>query len=220
MRTFSISTIIRQEEPTCKLTKRIGKSHSEVWAGSLLVFLLLGVRIPWRLCNTNMLHSQGKGMSQAPTSSQQKSPCSAQPTGNSSLAPRTSCGYTHPAGAAKFWLSTVRGRVCVCVRQDRAGAQSSPLWAPLGPLGLLHSPGRGQGHHLTPCEANCLCLLPSPLSLVIAPPLPGTGGQAAMWHPLRAPRGLISSASQVRRWGHLSPSLFSFSHFQWGEQTG
>ena len=45
-------------------------------------------------------------MSQAPTSSQQKSPCSARPMGSSSPAPHTSCGCTHPAGAAKFWLST------------------------------------------------------------------------------------------------------------------
>jgi len=107
MQTVSISTIIVQGEPTCKITKCTGKSQDKVCAESPLVFLLLGVCVPWRLYNANMLRSQGKGVSQAPTSSQQKSPCSALLMGSSSLAPRSSHGCAHPAGAAKFWLSTV-----------------------------------------------------------------------------------------------------------------
>lgn len=59
MRAVSISTVVKQEETTSKLTKSIGKSHNLVWEGSLLVFVL-GVGIPWRLCNRNVLDSQGK----------------------------------------------------------------------------------------------------------------------------------------------------------------
>lgn len=87
MRAISTSRAVKQEEPTCKLENCVGKSHNQVWEGSLLVFVL-GVGILWRLCNTNVLHSQGKGVSQAATSSQ---PCSPQPWDSSSPARRTSC---------------------------------------------------------------------------------------------------------------------------------
>lgn len=151
----------------------------------------------------NVLHSQGKGVSQAPTSSQQKNPCSAQLVGSSSPAPRTSCGRTHPDGAATFWLSTT-------VRWDRVGAQHF-AGAPGTPA--LPWPGPGSPPHSAQRELPLLITLPLPL--VIAPfPLPGRGGRAAEQHPLRVPLGLTSSASHVLRQGRLSPSLFSFSHFR------
>lgn len=106
-----------------------------------------------------------------------------------------------------------------CVAQPRQRRESSSNKFP-----ALLTPAMGQqqpstAHQLQP-SVKWAAFACSPITLVLVPPLPGTGAQAAMWQPVWVPLGLISGASHMLRWCHLPQSLFSFSHFQWGAQMG
>lgn len=131
MRTVSISTIVRQEEPTCKLTERTGKSHNKVWVESPLVFLLLGVWMPWRLCNTNVLHSQGERRESSSNKFPAEEPLLV-----------LADGQQQPGTAHHLWPRS-------SWRSDYILAEHRQ-----GPLGLLRSPDQGQGHHLTLRDRN------------------------------------------------------------------
>lgn len=122
-------------------------------------------------------------------------------------APRTGCGRAHPAGAAKFWPSTSG---CAGIVPGHSASQFEHRWDPWDSC----APPAGARRTTSFCTKGtafgyCLPITPSNWR-----PITGDGRAGCRAHPLRVPLGLISSASHVLRRGHLSPPLFSFSHFQ------